>query len=189
MSINLIGLSAKAESGKDTISKMKTKEGWVRYAFADPLKRFCIEYLGLSHEDVYTEVGKSRFNNEWGMTNREILQKVGSDALRDGFHKQVWIKIAEREIKKLIDNRNKVVITDVRFDNEAELIKKLNGIVVHIERSNFNSSLSESEKQHQSEQGISKQFISFNLFNDSTKEKLLLDFNREINLFSRSPII
>jgi len=177
MKVNLIGISAKAGSGKDTVAKNKIDDGWIRYAFADPLKKFCMEYLGLTYNDVYTEEGKSRFNSEWGMTNREILQKTGTDALRDKFHEQIWIKIAFRKINELLNKHKGVIITDVRFDNEAELIINIGGKVIQIIRENHNSVLSDKEKKHMSEQGIDSKYISHTIYNDSTVENLMKKLN------------
>ena len=101
--INLVGLTGLAGCGKDTLAEMVSNKGWVRVAYADALKDMCIDYLGLSKEDVYTQEGKVKYNEFWGMTNREILQKVGTDAMRTGFHSDVWIKIAQLKIQKLLE--------------------------------------------------------------------------------------
>ena len=49
-----------------------------------------------------------------------------------------------------------IVITDVRFDNEAEIIRELDGIVIHIVRPNANTT---EHNTHVTEQGY---FRSFN---------------------------
>ena len=163
----IIGISGKMGSGKDTAGKIIydiLKPNCEIIHFADPLKDLCINYLGLSHDDVYTENGKKQFNDFWKMTNREILQKVGTDAFRNGFDENVWVKITEL---KILSNTNcNFIIPDIRFDNEAEMVIKHHGIVLNIERNNGNNN------NHISEQGISNNLITANIENNGSVEEL-----------------
>lgn len=163
----IFGISGKMGSGKDTVGKIiydMLKPNCKITHFADPLKDLCINYLGLSYDDVYTENGKKQFNDFWKMTNREILQKVGTDAFRNGFDKDVWVKITELNILSKHDCN--YIIPDIRFDNEAEMVIKHGGIVLNIERNNWN------KNSHISEQGISKKLITVNIENNGTIENL-----------------
>lgn len=173
--MNIVGITGSAGSGKDTLADMIKSDGWERFAYADALKHICMDYLGLSYNDAYTQEGKTKFNEFWGMTNREILQKVGTDAMRNGFCKDVWIKIAELKLKEMLDSGKKVIVTDVRFDNEAELIESLGGCVAKIVR-NVNI-LNNAEQSHVSEKGISDDLISFVIQNNLSKEDLKTEFN------------
>ena len=181
MLLRLIGLTGKAESGKDTAADylVNKNENWIKTAFAKPLKDLCINYLGLTYDDVYTHDGKAKFNDFWGMTNREILQKVGTDAFRNGFHKNTWTKIMELQINKLLNEGKNVVVSDCRFDNEAELIYKLGGVVFNIERPNHNS-LKDVEKSHVSENGIKKDLITASIINDSDFDTFYKRFEEEL---------
>ena len=173
--IRIIGLTGKAGSGKDTAADyLVNTRGWVKTAFAKPLKDMCIQYLGLSEEDVYTQEGKMRYNSFWGMTNREILQKVGTDAFRNGFNYETWVKITEIQVKKMLEEGKKVVISDCRFDNEAEMIERLGGIVFEIKRNDNQFELIGDEKSHISESGINKKLI--------TEE---IDNNKDIATFTK----
>ena len=61
--MKIIALMGKSKSGKDTAGKIITAAlsgGAVTMAFADKLKRLCMELYDLSDEDVYTEAGKER---------------------------------------------------------------------------------------------------------------------------------
>lgn len=60
--MRLIGLMGKSKSGKDTVGQMLVehdKRG-ATLAFADKLKEVCMDLFGLTHDDVYTEEGKSK---------------------------------------------------------------------------------------------------------------------------------
>ena len=180
--MNIIGITGAAGSGKDTLAELIRNDGWEKLAYADALKHICIDYLGLSYDDAYTQEGKARFNEFWGMTNREILQKVGTDAMRNGFHKNVWIKIAELKLKDMLSSGKKVIVTDVRFDNEAELIESLGGCVARIIRNNENG-LSNKEQAHASERGIDDKYVSFIVKNDLSKELLKTEFYVKLSEF------
>ncbi|MBR4316369.1 MAG: hypothetical protein IKP65_05335 [Alphaproteobacteria bacterium] len=181
--IKLIGLAGVSGSGKDTLAEL-VKNEYERMAFADSLKNICIEYLGLSYDDAYTQEGKKKFNNFWGMTNREILQKIGTDAMRNGFHNEVWTKMLELKIIKALKENKKIIITDCRFDNEAALVEKLGGIVMKIERKNMESNLNESEKNHVSEKGLEEKYISSIILNDRDISNLKNEFHNKLEMFT-----
>lgn len=176
----LIGICGKANAGKDTVAKFIQEcincriEHW-----ADPLKEILIEYFGLNYEDVYTQEGKEKYNEYWGMENREILQKFGTDACRDNFCVDVWIKIMELRIKKNIEKEN-ILIADTRFDNEAEFIRKNDGIIIEVVRKS-GTVLTERLCKHSSEKGVSKELITHVIYNDGAlpdlKEKVVKIIN------------
>ena len=79
-------------------------------------------------------------------TIRELLQKVGTDAMRDVVHPDVWVNSLMRLYKpyketKPFSNKTSLdnkypnwLISDVRFPNEAKAIKDRNGIIVRVRR-------------------------------------------------------
>ena len=188
--VRLIGLVGKAGSGKDTLADEIAADGWEKVAFADSLKRMCIDYLGLSHDDAYTQEGKMRMNPHWGMTNRTILQKVGTDAMRNGFDKDVWVKILQIRIRRMLDEGRKVVITDCRFDNEAQMVEDMGGLVVEVVRNSQSRNLSSVEQQHASEEPVSRRYVAFTVDNNGEVSRLRSLFAVELGLFcSRHPVV
>ena len=188
--VRLIGLVGKAGSGKDTLADEIAADGWEKVAFADSLKRMCIDYLGLSHDDAYTQEGKMRMNPHWGMTNRTILQKVGTDAMRNGFDKDVWVKILQIRIRRMLDEGRKVVITDCRFDNEAQMVEDMGGLVVEVVRDSQSRNLSSVEQQHASEEPVSRRYVAFTVDNNGEFSMLRSLFAVELGLFcSRHPVV
>ena len=181
--VRLIGLVGKAGSGKDTLADAIAVDGWEKVAFADSLKRMCIDYLGLSHDDAYTQEGKMKFNETWGMTNRAILQKVGTDAMRNGFDKDVWVKILGIRIRKMLDEGRKVVVTDCRFDNECQMIEDMGGLVVEVVR-DASSNLSGEEQKHASEQPVSRKYVAFTVDNNIHISKIRDTFNNGMSVFN-----
>lgn len=161
----IIGITGRMQHGKDTLAKMikEIKKEYQIIHFADPLKDMCKRYFGLSQEDVNTSEGKKRYNEFWGMTNRQILQKIGTDAMRNGFCFDVWCKIMELRLNK----SNNLIIPDVRFNDEAKLILNKGGIIIKIERNIENESI-----EHVSEKGINISLVTLSIDNNGTLEEL-----------------
>lgn len=124
----IIGLTGAARSGKDEAAKPLLERGFRRIAFADPLKRACREIFGLTDQQLYGDL-KDSVDQYWGVTPRHILQVVGTECLRDHFRADVWIKALCRTVET-----GDWVVTDVRFPDEAEAIRQLDGFIWRIER-------------------------------------------------------
>ena len=63
-------------------------------------------------------------------TIRDIMQVLGTDLLRQGFNNNIHVAATLGSIKE----NGKVIITDMRFPNELEAVKKHNGITIRINR-------------------------------------------------------
>jgi hypothetical protein len=144
----LIGISGKKFSGKDEAAKMiclMTDHNWKIRKFSDSLK-VMVSHLLKDYDFLIRWEQDRDYRDEflpaWGMTRREILQKVGTDAMRNNFHQNVWVISALADYKPELDN---ILITDVRFPNEADHIKKLGGIVVRLDRPGTKTDNHESE--------------------------------------------
>jgi hypothetical protein len=107
------------------------------YNFADILKQdICINILGLSHEQCYgSDEDKNKptnlFINNKPASAREILQYIGTDIFRQ-LKPDVWVLATIQKIQK--EKPQIAVITDCRFPNEVDIIKKNNGKVLRLSR-------------------------------------------------------
>lgn len=75
------------------------------------------------------------------MTVRDLLQKLGTEAMRNGLHPDTWVNALMSEFipystrgSDYEEVASKWIITDTRFPNEADAIKKRGGIVLRIDR-------------------------------------------------------
>ncbi len=128
----LIGLTGKARSGKDTVGQMLVGYGLDRVAFADPIKRMLIEGLGLGPEHVDSPLKEQPI--PWlGKSPRQLMQTLGTEWGR-AQHPEIWTLIAGREITASRLAGRGVVITDVRFENEAAFVRRQGGEIWHIWR-------------------------------------------------------
>jgi hypothetical protein len=143
---NLIGLIGRKQSGKSTSSAYLVQyHGYREYSFADSLKRACIELFDLQPSQVYgTEEEKTTPDPRWfGCTPRKMLQYVGTDLLRNqldtimpglgtGVFTHHFSLKYQRRLAKNPDIR--VVVSDVRFVDEARVIKELGGKLIRLYR-------------------------------------------------------
>jgi hypothetical protein len=148
----IIGLGHKARSGKDTAADyLVHQHGFKKVSFGDALKRGCAGIFGLSEEELYGDL-KKVVNPYWKLTPRDILQRVGTDALRRHFMDEIWVKAAFKAIDD--DPASNWVIPDVRFDNEAAAIQQLGGLVVRVDRDQDLRDVSPEASLHESETAL-----------------------------------
>lgn len=138
----LIGIMGLKGSGKDTIAKMLPVE-WKRMAFADTLKDIVSILFGWDRELIegdseYSRKWREEVNEYWAkelcnknFTPRMALQVLGTDIFRNNFDRDIWVKVLKR---KIINSNSDIVVTDVRFPNEANMIKSLGGKIVQVIR-------------------------------------------------------
>jgi hypothetical protein len=138
----LIGLTGKKKSGKSTCADyLQIRHEFKTFEFASALKEVVKYVYNLSDEQVHDTVLKETVDPRYNVTPRELLQVVGTDCFRDTVKgklpnisiNSIWIHRTETEILKYKDVQN-IVVTDVRFPDEAELIKKHGGIIINISR-------------------------------------------------------
>lgn len=134
--MKIIGISGKKGSGKDTFAQF-LKEGLEKQlgktvkvdSFAANLKQCCAILSGQYSCVFYNQNLKDEKANFLSLTNRELMQKFGD--LTRSIDKDIWVKSL---FNKYLDNPPEyLIVPDVRFKNEAEHIKKLDGILIRIE--------------------------------------------------------
>lgn len=149
----VIGVTGKARGGKDTLAKhlvsLLGKEQAAMVAFADPIKEM-LRVLGVDDIDKY----KTLEHPLLGVTSRVMMQTLGTEWGRDTIGESIWIDIA----KRIGVGKKFLVISDVRFDNEAKYVRD-NGILLHVQgRGGI-------ETEHNSESGIPFVYGDFKLDN------------------------
>jgi len=163
----IIGLIGKKQSGKDTFAQILIDHyGFRKRAFADPLKEACALLFQLHPDQLHDPVQKETVDPRWGKTPREIMQIVGTDLFRNHYDQHFWLKLFTYWCHAQDSNVN-IICTDIRFANEAQLIRSMKGgggILIKITRPTV-----QYEDQHESEkiEGI-MDTADFEIINDST---------------------
>lgn len=167
--MKLIGITGKARSGKDAIAKyLWQQHAFTRIAFADPLKLAAQQMFGLSHAQTWDDCLKEVVIPHWGMTPRKIFQLMGTEASKPVFGEDIWVKRWLISYALLKDTDN-IVIPDVRFDVEVEVIRELGGVILEVQRDA--AGLTGESGAHKSEAGISTQ-PDIIVFNNGTFDEL-----------------
>jgi hypothetical protein len=135
----IIGLSGKIGAGKTYLAMyMLTRYGYPKTSFADRLKED-IQSLGFAHEKVY-RIKPPHI--------RKLLQIYGQAwRAEDPYHWIIACMDSVHRLQKLAPNVP-VVIDDVRFANECEVIREKGGIIIRLEntgKENDDSDVSETE--------------------------------------------
>lgn len=133
---HLIGLCSMVPGcGKSTAAWLLERQGYSRLSFANPLRamlRILLTDLGYSSAQVdhCLQVGKEQVLPELGVSPRHLLRTLGTEWGRACIHPSIWLQTFSRQIEGL----HLVVVDDVRFPDEAQMIQELGGEIWLIRR-------------------------------------------------------
>ncbi len=140
----IIGICGLIGAGKDTAADYLVNfHEFRRDSFAATLKDAVASVFGWDRELLE---GRTKTAREWreqidtwwaarlnmpNLTPRLALQLWGTEVCRRGFHDEIWIASVENKIRQSKDN---IVISDCRFPNEIDSIRRAGGRVIRITR-------------------------------------------------------
>ena len=114
------------------------------------------------------------------MTVREFLQKLGTEAMREGLHTNVWVNALFADYKNVyigswgqgnhMYEKPNWIITDMRFPNEMEAVVERKGITIRVTRPDF---LSFEAMLHPSETALDDAKFDYEIINDGSLEDLV----------------
>lgn len=141
----LLALCGLQGAGKDTVGRLLVDGyGFRRVSFGGALKDVVSRVFGWDRELLEGATDRSRRFREtvdpwWAtrlaipdFTPRKALQLVGTEALRDGFHRDIWCAAVERTLDA--GGGGPVVITDCRFPGEVDMVRRRGGKVACVLR-------------------------------------------------------
>ncbi len=164
-----IGLAGRKQSGKTSVALRMVESGFVRVSFADAMRSMIKQLLvscGYSpgHAELLLLSEKEKRIDELGKSPRQLMQLLGTDWGRHLIHEDMWVMAAKKRLDALEDFN--VVFDDVRFENEAKMIRINGGLIVHIDRG------LDSFDPHCSEAGIMRRNADAVVENDGSLEDL-----------------
>jgi hypothetical protein len=140
----ILGVTGLIGSGKDTIADyLVTEHKFRRISFAASLKDAVSSVFGWDRELLEGTSKQSRIwretVDEWwakrldipNLTPRWILQHWGTEVCRNHFHQDIWVASVENKLRQSDDD---IVITDCRFSNELESLKRVGATTCRVER-------------------------------------------------------
>lgn len=134
--IPVIGLHGPIGSGKDTLANLlQDRIDAVKLKFADPLYAMCtaidpVFNPMMTHQDKQGYV----LNNAALGTRRNFIEKAGTEFLRNIINPDFFTLYMDSSItavRHMVGNAV-IVVSDVRFENEAEFIRSIGGHIVHL---------------------------------------------------------
>lgn len=140
--VTLIGLTGLAGTGKDSAALYLCQEyGFVQAAFADPLRSMVLQFLeeaGLDHAWLTERRCKERLITGLGVSARALMQTLGTEVGR-ALHPDLWVR--HLGLRLGLDGQpgstpvhDRIVISDVRFGNEAAWLRARGGRLVRLHR-------------------------------------------------------
>lgn len=150
--MKLISLTGSKLCGKDTAYKILRKHYKSHglhckdISFADPIRSALSTWFHWDRERLNNDVRYKEGSmldsgkidpvcERLGMNRREILQKFGSDVMRDNFFQEFWIFCLELDLRfNRYDGVDVGIITDTRFLNELNFVRDRDGLCLRIDK-------------------------------------------------------
>jgi hypothetical protein len=158
----------------------------------------------LPNEWVYVENGYAARN----MTVRDFLQKLGTEAMRNGLHTNVWVNALFADYKDVyigdwgqgnhMYEKPNWILTDMRFPNELESVVERGGITIRVNRTSFRTTETELGKvsvvnqtevdkligiqEHPSETALDNAEFKYTIENNGTIQDLVEEVKRILTI-------
>ena len=164
-----VGFMGYSRSGKDTATRVLVDtHGYRRVSFADPVREMALALDPIiGHVDMGQVPGHPRVIEPFRLSEvvasdgwerakdehpevRRLLQRLGTDAVRDIVGPDTWVRIALDKIRAAESDGVPVAVSDVRFPNEARMLRDAGFLLVWVERPGHDA-----VNGHVSESGLS----------------------------------
>jgi hypothetical protein len=177
-----VGLIGRARAGKDSVaSRLSERHGYQRVAFADRLKEAALKadpWIVIEHKDAYNDYPKRLTDlvAEIGWESakeahpevRRFLQNYGQ-TVRD-IDPDFWVRAARPSIDAANRLSLPVVVTDVRYENEARWLLERGFVLVRVTRPNV--TLAGDAGRHKSETELADYATDMTIANTGTLRDL-----------------
>lgn len=169
----LLAIHGFKQSGKDTLSDLLVREyGYQKVAFADKLKEVLHLIFNIPKEQLWggdqekqsltpvrwadlEKIQRKDRSHETFLSVRELMQIFATEVCRDKIP-GIWYRFLN------YPPHQKIVISDLRFNNEAKHLKSLGAHIIKVQRPSAHSTA------HASESGLDGHFIDYCLENDKS---------------------
>jgi hypothetical protein len=184
----IIGVAGFAGSGKDTVGKyLVVHYNFEHRSFAAKLKEATAALLDMPLDKVdeyklMKNVCVELVDDDDIVTTftfRHFLQRMGTEMGRNVFGEDFWVDMVlpdnlllARHYQEYV--ARKIVITDVRFENEASRVRELDGVVIWVETTDATRAARgrDSVPAHKSAMRLDPELIDYTITNDSSLANL-----------------
>ena len=91
------------------------------HKFAWPVYQVAGILLNRNPDGIISDPTFKNKVQKWGLTGRELLQKIGTECFRDVISTEIWIDVMRERLKEAAPG---VIISDLRFVNEALFLRE-----------------------------------------------------------------
>jgi len=153
----VLGLTGPAGCGKSTLAKYLVEQHeFVEIAFADPIRDMLAAMLRIDRDPLLKLLADRDYKEsplpDVGASPRKLMQTLGTEWGRKLINPDLWLALAAQRIEfietALRHEYRGIVISDVRFENEADFVRT-RGLLLHISRPDITPI-----DQHESETGV-----------------------------------
>jgi hypothetical protein len=150
----LIGIAGPKGVGKTTYASGLAGVNGIVLSFSTPIKELACHIPGVPPEYIYKdkEIHIPGWPNH--VTGRFLLQSIGTEFGRKLIYGDIWVDMLRNKIATLLDSHKKIVIDDLRFDNEAMMVHHMGGEVWRLSREGVMS-----WDTHSSEEGLGDRHV------------------------------
>lgn len=149
--MKLIGISAPKKGGKTTFAefiKTNIENNFQKrvkiQGYAVPLKETCMAIFGGERKLWFgTDDDKNTRLEYWAKwlgedysTSRKIMVGIGTKIFRQKFYDGIWILALNKKLMDLASSVDVLIIDDIRFENEADYVRRVTGQMIHVTRDN-----------------------------------------------------
>lgn len=180
----IVGITGYARSGKDTAAKALIDDGFKRVSIADSIRGMALqldpvvwengESIGKLVDIVAAKGWEQAKEYVWV---RSYLQELGS-VCRQTFGKDAWLWNFDRKLCEVINAHESSVTADIRYPNEADLIRQRKGMLVRITRPGVGPL-----NDHPTEASVADINVDIELFNSGTPEQLQANLRMAVNIW------
>jgi hypothetical protein len=148
------------ESYRVPYTTFSPEKQWIEFSMATPLKQICSLIFDIDYDILLAQTPENRVireqmscKNDYNklpnvpFNGRVCLEYFGTDVMRNMFDNDIWLKILQRNAAKAIVDGYRVVIPDIRFENEMKMIDALNGTLFVVYRNVGELILTEDDKK------------------------------------------
>ena len=128
----VIGFSGPKTSGKDTCAarlltrnEIEGRDYFRRIAFAGAIKENCARMFGLTEEEMEVDALKEKVLERWPYLKPRTILMNEADGLRERYDGNIHVRAWLRQVSAVGDEC--VVVTDLRFPEEVEMIRRMGG--------------------------------------------------------------
>lgn len=166
--MELFLIAGKARSGKDSIANI------IKEKLVQKNKKVCIirysSYLKYYIREYFGWDGKEESKEQY----RSLMNKIGTEIIREKIDKNFFIKRIIEDIKVLSNFFDYAIISDVREPNEIIAPKEIFSVIaINVSRPNYISDLTEQEQKHFTETALDDfNDYDYKIVNNGTLEDL-----------------